>query len=127
MYKLEGTTIKVTRGDSCTISIRSKTLDDNNEQVPYIFKPGDCITFGIYNRKKLNESPILYKKIIVESDSEIIDFCLSSADTKLGEMLNKPSTYWYEIQLNNEKTLLGYDDNGAKLLIIYPEGDDLNE
>ena len=46
-------------------------------------------------------------------------------DMKIGEMLNKQVEYWYEIELNNDETIIGYDDDGAKKLILYPEGADL--
>ena len=36
--------------------------------------------------------------------------------------MNKPVEYWYEIELNNEHTVIGYDDNGAKIFMLFPEG-----
>ena len=40
---------------------------------------------------------------------------------KFAPMLNMEKDYWYEITLN-EETMLGFDDTGAKILTIYPEG-----
>jgi hypothetical protein len=33
---------------------------------------------------------------------------------------NKRYTYWYDISLNDTFTLLGYDDEGAGKMIVYP-------
>ena len=44
---------------------------------------------------------------------------------KIGEMANKPIEFWYEIELNGDSTIIGYDEEGAKRLILYPEGADL--
>ena len=40
---------------------------------------------------------------------------------KFSEMTNTYVDYWYEITLN-EETTLGFDDLGAKIIRIYPEG-----
>lgn len=40
-------------------------------------------------------------------------------------MASKPIEYWYEIELNGDSTIIGYDNDGAKKLILYPEGADL--
>jgi hypothetical protein len=42
-------------------------------------------------------------------------------------MLNKPIEYWYEIQLNYYQTIVGYDESGPKLFMLYPEGEDSDE
>ena len=63
------------------------------------------------------------KSIEVTEDTNIVDISLSSSDTTIGEMSNKPIEYWYEIQLNREQTIIGYDDNGPKLFMLYPEGE----
>ena len=40
--------------------------------------------------------------------------------------MNIPTEYWYEIELNNENTVIGYDNNGPKLFVLYPEGEDID-
>jgi len=50
---------------------------------------------------------------------------LSSDETRIGDYINKPVTYWYEIELNpnnNSTTIIGYDDDGPKQFKLYPEG-----
>lgn len=51
-------------------------------------------------------------------------------ETKIGEYISKPKEYWYEIELNPEtypQTIIGYDEDGPKVLILYPEGGDYND
>lgn len=118
MFKIKDETIHLTRGDTGTIEL---SIED------YTFKAGDVIEFRVYNKKGLNQLPLINKKIQVEEEKESIDIELSSEDTKIGEITNKETEYWYEVELNNDKTVIGYDENGAKLLILYPEGAETDE
>lgn len=52
---------------------------------------------------------------------------ITSNETKIGNIINRPVIYWYEIVVNpdtNAQTIIGYDDGGAKEFILYPEGGD---
>lgn len=118
MQKIEGTTIKLNRGDSLSLNL-SITLEDNSN---YTFKVGDTIVFSVYNKGKMNEDAVLLKEINVLEQSESVSISLTNEETKIGELMNKPLEYWYEVELNNQYTVIGYDDTGAKLLILYPEG-----
>lgn len=119
MFKIDGTKILLTRGDKCTITLKLK-----NEE--HILNPNDIISFTVYNKKAFNEKPLLSKEIIINESTNYIDICLDSNDTKIGEIANKPIDYWYEIQLNHEQTIIGYDDvDGPKILKLYPEGSDI--
>lgn len=118
MQKIEGTTIKLNRGDSLSLNL-SITLEDNSN---YTFKVGDTIVFSIYKKGKMNEDAVLLKEINVLEQSESLSISLTNEETKIGELINKPLEYWYEVELNNQYTVIGYDDTGAKLLILYPEG-----
>ena len=118
MQKIEGTTIKLNRGDSLSLNL-SITLEDNSN---YTFKVGDTIVFSVYNKGKMNEDAVLLKEINVLEQSESLSISLTNEETKIGELMNKPLEYWYEVELNNQYTVIGYDDTGAKLLILYPEG-----
>ena len=37
-------------------------------------------------------------------------------------MDNKATEFWYEVELNDNDTILGYDKQGPKRMIVYPEG-----
>ena len=118
MQKIDGTTIKVNRGDALNITL---TLQ-NEEGTPQTFKVGDNIVFSIYNKEGLNGKAVLLKEIGVLSESESVTIELTNEDTKIGSIVNTPMEYWYEIELNNQYTIIGYDDDGAKKFILYPEG-----
>lgn len=49
---------------------------------------------------------------------------LTEEDTKSFDLLNKGKTYWYDLVLNDSTTLLGYDSEGPKKIIVYPEAEE---
>lgn len=116
--KIEGTIIKLNRGDTLNINLTIKKEDGTD----YSFEEGDKITFSIYNKGKLNEKALLLKEVQATPGTTSINIYCTNEETKIGELVNKPIDYWYEIELNNEFTILGYDDEGAKLLKLFPEG-----
>ena len=73
----------------------------------------------------MDKSPVLQKEFIPDVGSTILDIDIPGSEMKIGEMANKPIEYWYEIELNDDETIIGYDEDGAKKLILYPEGADL--
>ena len=121
MQKIDGTTIMVNRGDVLNFTLSIKKDDGTN----YVFQVGDVITFGIYNKEGLNNKAILLKTIEVETSSTSVEIELSNTETKIGSIVNNPIEYWYEIDLNDEHIVLGYDDNGAKVFKLFPEGSKL--
>lgn len=137
MYRIVGTTIKINRGDKLlfgfSIPIKTEPTADEEktkeveEPKYYEFKVGDVLTFGVYKRKAMSEKALLLKDFKVEKDGTteiVMEF--DPEEMKIGDLINKPTQYWYEIQLNREQTVLGYDDiTGAKILELYPEGSDI--
>lgn len=115
MFKINPETqqIKLTRGDKVTIRFE---IED------YTFMVGDKIDFKIYNKKELNKEPVMIKTVEITEECTSINIDLSEEDTAIGEMTNKPVVYWYEIELNDNITVIGYDEDGAKELCLYPEG-----
>lgn len=118
MFKIEENTIHITRGDKGTIEL---TIED------YTFKVGDKIELRIYKKKGLNELPLKEKEVIVEEETPSINIELTPEDTKIGDIANKATEYWYEIELNDEQTVVGFDEEGAKILMLYPEGADTDD
>ena len=112
--------IHINRGDRLLIDFSIENGKDK-----YIFKDRDKIKFSIYEKKGMDKSPVLQKEFIPTVGSTILDIDIPGSEMKIGEMANKPIEYWYEIELNDEKTIIGYDEDGAKRLILYPEGADL--
>ena len=114
-------TISVNRGDanqSFSFSIPTSDLES------YTFQIGDIVKFGVYEANKLNENAILLKEYKVVVETKKIEIYFNKEDLTIGELINKPVTYWYEIQLNGN-TIIGYDEDGAKEFILYPEGSDI--
>lgn len=121
MFKIEGKTIHLTRGDAATIKISAFNGDTN-----YTFQVGDVVRLNVFKAKDCN-SVELRKDVKVEEECETVDISLTSEDTTIGEIINKPTKYWYEVTLNpelNEQTIIGYDLDGAKEFILYPEANE---
>jgi len=70
----------------------------------------------------MNDKALLLKEFNATLGTQSIDITCTSEETKIGELSNKAIDYWYELELNGEYTVLGYDENGAKILTLYPEG-----
>ena len=118
MLKIEGKQINITRGDTATLKLRVKTGGDF-----YTFNRNDEIEFKVYEKKKLENEPVLYKDIMVEEETDKVSIELTSQDTTIGEIINKEKEYWYEIQLNKKTTLIGYSDTeGPAIFMLLPEG-----
>lgn len=114
----EPTTIKCNRGDKGGIKIRKKNKTTGEYEK---FNVGDTVIFSV----KINfaeETPVIRKKIEVTEETDLVIFYLSKDDTTIGELIAEPVTYQYDIAINDDITILGYDDNGPKKFILYPEG-----
>lgn len=96
----------------------------------YEFEEGDTIKFNIYDRKGYDKETLVSKEVVVTStmiseDATEVDILLYETDTTFGELSNKPITYWYDITLNEDMTIVCYNEDGAQEFIQYPaKGDD---
>ena len=114
--------IYITRGDVAFFSV---TADDNG--TPYKFKTGDVVRIKVFKKKDCADVAF-QKDFPVIEECEKVDIILTEAETKIGDVISKPVDYWYEIELNpytNPQTIIGYDDDGAKIFKLFPEGRDL--
>lgn len=117
-------TIYATRGDVVMLTI---SADDNG--VNYRFMPGEVIRMKVFEKKDC-QCVVMQKDFVVEEEGEYIDITLTEKDTRIGELISKPKAYWYEVELNPDtatQTIIGYDDNGAKVFMLMPEGKELAE
>ena len=121
MRIIDGTTIKINRGNTLPLKLVIPISHTEN----YMFQVGDEIMFGVYANKKMSDEALLLKRYIVEEPAEEFEFTLSAEDMKFGDLINKPTDYWYEIELNGDQTVIGYDDEGAKILRLFPEGSEV--
>lgn len=124
MFKInEDKSIHITRGDIANITVSAVDKDGQ----PYAYKSGDVVRLKVFKKKDCT-SVVLEKEVEATEGEQSVDILLSKEDTKVGEVISKPSTYWYEVELNphtRPQTIIGYDEDGEKLFVLYPEGGDI--
>jgi hypothetical protein len=115
----EDLTIHITRGDTGLLSVTAGIGETD-----YEFKVGDVVRFKVMAKKNCADV-MLQKDIEVTEPTSAVEVTLESEDTKFGGYISKPTDYWYEVELNPDtkpQTIIGYDENGAKVFKLYPEG-----
>lgn len=120
----EDLSIYLTRGDSAVFSVGA-TIGGTE----YTFKEGDVVRFKVFGKKDC-EDVVLKKDAVVGEATNLVQIALDSDETKIGDVISKPTDYWYEVELNPDtyaQTIIGYDENGAKIFKLYPEGGVTNE
>jgi hypothetical protein len=108
----EDYTIHINRGDELVITFANSAG----------FNIGDTFKLSITTENDIED--VLFQKSFVVEKSELkeFDIVLTSEDTRIGPSFKEGSkTYWYEIELNGNSTLIGCDENGGKKFILYPE------
>ena len=111
--------IYCTRGDAGGFYVQASL---NGEA--YSFRAGDVVRMKVFGKKDC-ENVVLEKSVSVSEDSEQVEIFLDGDDTKFGDVISKPTDYWYEIELNPDtkpQTIVGYDEDGAKIFKLFPEG-----
>lgn len=99
-----------TRGDKGTIKLVNKNGT---------FKVGDKFKFSIV--KKKDYSNVIFQKefeVIEESTEFYLTF--TNEEMRFGPIINDSVEYWYEIDMNDDTTLIGHEKN-AKRFILLPE------
>ena len=79
---------------------------------------------SVFGKKNCTDV-VLQLDVVVAEATERVNIMLSKEDTKIGKKVNKPVDYWYEVELNPDaypQTIVGYDEDGAKIFKLYPEG-----
>ncbi len=110
--------------------VRKILYDDNYEESSvslatlteqlYQFQIDDKIKFNIYEKKGYDKTPLLSKTFVVDTADYELTITLTEDDTTFGDIPNKETEYWYDITLNEDLTVVGYDESGAKLFMMYP-------
>lgn len=121
--------INLTRGDGGVIEVRATIPSDDEEtqSEPYVFTADDVVRLRVMEKNH-------YDNVILEKDAdritgnaECVTITLNKDETKIGDVINKPKEYAYEIELNPDSdmpnTIIGYDDAGHKIFKLFPEGD----
>ena len=116
--------IYATRGDIVFFFV---TTEDKKTGKAYKFQPGDVVRIKVYGKKDA-ENVVLQKDFPVTEITEKVAIYLTKDDMKIGDVISKQTDYWYEVVLNDDttpQTIIGYDEDGAKLFRLFPEGDDV--
>lgn len=117
----EDNSIYVTRGD---IVLMDVTASFNGK--PYTFVSGDLVRIKVFKKKNCAEVALV-KDFPITGATQMTQIYLSEEDTKIGDVISKPVDYWYEVELNphsEPQTIIGYDEDGAKIFKLFPEGAD---
>ena len=115
----EDLSINITRGDAAAFSVGALI-----GEAEYTFRVDDVVRFKVFEKKNCEEV-VLKKDITVSVETKRVQIALDSDETKIGDVISKPTEYWYEVELNPDtypQTIIGYDENGAKVFRLYPEG-----
>lgn len=132
----EENTIYITRGDVPILSKISFYFPiynyETGEEELYKFKLTDKISFIVKERKGYTKDSVFridrtLAQMGYTEPTYYPEIPLTEEMTKRFLLANKKTTYWYDIVLNDTTTIIGYDENGAKKIIVYPEGGELNE
>ncbi len=127
-------TIYLTRGDKTSEFFRLAFYFPiwnfgTQKEEKYLFQPTDKISFVVKEKKGYTKTEVLrVEKTLREmgyvTPTEYPEIQLTEEDTKAFDLLNKKKTYWYDIVLNDTTTILGYDEEGASKLVVYPEANE---
>ena len=93
---------------------------DSLNMVFYKFQKGDKVTFSIYNKNGYDREPLMKIDIEVLTEADSVDIPLMEENTTFGNPVNKETIFWYDISLNDNQTVVGYNEDGAKEFILYP-------
>lgn len=118
----EDLSIYLTRGDAAAF-----TLNAQENKHAYRFPAGSVVRFKVFEKKDCG-CVVLQKDFPVETASCTVEISLTETETVFGTVINKPTDYWYEVELNpfeNPQTIIGYDEDGPKLFRLFPAGKDV--
>ena len=119
LVKIDNTekTIELSRGDAVTIGLKIPLDSKTN----YEFQTGDIIKLRIYEKNGYTQETKLEKDFEVSEPTEIVNIILEEEDTMFAPISNKTIEYWYDISLNEDKTIIGYTkEDGPRLFLIDP-------
>ena len=119
----EDKSIYLTRGDACIIKVEATDKEGNVQTL----RIGSVVRLKVFDKKGCG-CVVLQKDVKVNEETTKVQIPLTRDETKLGDIISKPKDYWYEVELNPEtapQTIVGYDEDGAKILKLFPEGGDV--
>lgn len=114
--------IHITRGDAAVLSVGA-TVGEGENKNSYTFRDGDVVRLSVCAKKDYS-NVVLQKDFNATEGANEVEISLDSEDTKIGDAINKPTEYWYEVELNPDtkpQTIIGHTEDGAKVFMLYPE------
>lgn len=117
-------TIYATRGDVVYFPVEKKQGD-----AKYQFQPGDVVRIKVCEKKNYAKV-FLLKDFVVEEATTSVNIFLDKWEMKFGEVISKPTDYWWEAELNPDTypdTFIGHDENGPAIFKLFPEAKDVVE
>lgn len=127
-------TIYLTRGDETSEFFRLAFYFPiwnfkTQKEEKYTFQLTDKIAFVVKEKKGYTKTEVFrIEKTLAEmgevEPTQYPEIQLSEEETKAFDLLDKKKTYWYDIVLNDTTTILGYDEEGASKLIVFPEAEE---
>ena len=120
----EDMSIHITRGDAAVFEFYAFFEGGKQDGEGYRFVEGDVVRFKVFAKKNCNDV-VLVKDVYINENTLRVEIALEGSETEIGDYISKPVEYWYEVELNpdgNPQTIIGYDENGAKIFKLYPEG-----
>lgn len=127
-------TIYLTRGDTTSEFFRLAFYFPiwnfvTQQEEKYMFQLTDKIAFVVKEKKGYTKTEVLrVEKTLAEmgyiEPTQYPEIILTEEDTKAFDLLSKKKTYWYDLVLNDTTTMLGYDEEGASKLVVYPEANE---
>ena len=108
--------IGITRGDNASFNLKVKQADNTY----YQFKTSDRVYFTV-KKNYADSTPIIRKTITFSEETDTCTISLVASDTNFGSLIGGERKYVYDISINEIETVVGYDQDGAKYFIIYPE------
>lgn len=105
---------------------------ETQQEEMYTFQLTDKIAFVVKQKKGYTKKEVLrVERTLAEmgyvEPTQYPELILTEEDTKAFNLANKRTIFWYDIVLNDTTTILGYDQDGGKQLIVYPEAREKGE
>lgn len=125
-------TIYLTRGDRTNSEYNKLAFycpyfnAETEEEEEYLFSLDDKISFVVYNKKGYTKEEILRKDYTLRElgyteATTRPEIPLTEIETKMFPLSNKRKTYWFDVVINDSTTVIGYDEDGASRIIVFPE------
>lgn len=108
------------RGDKGVIKLKASATSTGT------FKKDDVIKFSIVTKDNYDDV-IFQKEFTVQEDCTEFFLIFTNEEMRIGDIISKKVEYYYEIELNNDTTLIGSYKDGHKKFVLYPEAGDKKE